>query len=240
MYKTNSFFVKNLKAYRDTLNNGIAATGEVYKGNPTVYGTFDAFTNKYIVALEGISRYSDPNTLVFQQAPFTLAFDEVQNQWESFYSYHPEWLGVLNTLLLTFKNGVLWTHNSNTYCNFYGTQYDAMIEAVFNNGGNLKKTWISLTEYANSVWECSEISTQLNTSLNVIQSSRIPATYFKTLESNYHSNFLRDINSSGGLANGNALKGNYIIIKFTKRGASQFYYLNLVSVNFIDSPLNKQ
>ena len=240
MYKTNSFFVKNLKAYRDSLNNGIAASGQVYTGNPTVYGTFDAFTNKYIVALEEINRYSAPNTLSFHQDPYTLAFDEVMNQWESFYSYHPEWLGVLNTLLLSFKNGGLWRHNSTTYCNFYGTQYDAYIEAVFNNGGNLKKTWISLTEFANTVWDCPEISSQLNTYGTTAQSSRIPASNFKVLENNYHSNFLRDINSSGGLANGNSLKGNYLTIKFRKQNASQFYYINLVSVNFIDSPLNKQ
>ncbi len=240
MYKTNSFFVKNLKAYRDSLNNGIAPTGQVYKGNPTIYGAFDAFTNKYIVCLEEINRYSAPNTLSFHQDPYTLSFDEVYNQWESFYSYHPEWIGVLNTLLVSFKNGGLWKHNSTTYCNFYGTQYDAMIEAAFNSGGNLKKTWISLTEFSNTVWDCPEITSQLNTYGTTAQSSRIPASNFKTLEGNYHSNFLRDTNSSGGLANGSSLKGNYLIIKFRKQNANQFFYINLVSVNFIDSPLNKQ
>lgn len=240
MYKTNSFFVKNLKAYRDNLNNGIAPTGEVYKGNPTVYGAFDAFTNKYIVCLEEINRYSDPSTLSFHQDGYTLSFDEVANQWESFYSYKPEWIGVLNTLLISFKDGGLWRHNSTTYCNFYGNQYDAMIEAAFNSGGNLKKTWISVAEFANTVWDCPEISSQMDTYGTTAQSSRIPASNFKKLESNYHSNFLRDINSSGGLANGSSLKGNYLIIKFRKQNANQFFFLNLVSVNFIDSPLNKQ
>ena len=240
MYKTNSFFVKNLRAYRDSLNNGIAPAGQVYKGNPTIYGAFDAFTNKYIVCLEEINRYSDPNTLSFHQDPYTLSFDEVFNQWESFYSYYPEWIGVLNTLLVSFKNGGLWKHNNTTYCNFYGTQYDAMVEAVFNSGSNLKKTWISITEYANTVWDCPEITSQLNTYGTTAQSSRIPSSNFKTLESNYHSNFLRDTNSAGGLANGNSLKGNYLIIKFRKQNANQFFYINLVSVNFIDSPLNKQ
>jgi len=240
MYKTNSFFVKNLRAYRDSLNNGIAPAGQVYKGNPTIYGAFDAFTNKYIVCLEEINRYSDPSTLSFHQDPYTLSFDEVFNQWESFYSYYPEWIGVLNTLLVSFKNGGLWKHNNTTYCNFYGTQYDAMIEAAFNSGSNLKKTWISLTEFANTVWDCPEISSQLNTYGTTAQSSRIPASNFRTLESNYHSNFLRDINSSGGLANGSSLKGNYLIIKFRKQNANQFFYINLVSVNLFDSPLNKQ
>lgn len=240
MYKTNAFFTAKLKAYRNSLNNGIAASGEVYKGNPTIYGAFDAYTNKYIVALEEIKRYSDPSTLSFEQEAYTLAFDEVQNQWESFYSYKPEWIGVLNTLLITFKNGGLWRHNSTTYCNFYGVQYDAFVECAFNSGGNLKKTWVSVTEYANTVWDCPEITSQMNTYGTTAQSSRIPASNFKTLESNYHSNFLRDTNSSGGLANGNSLKGNYLIIKFRKQNANQFYFINLVSVNFIDSPLNKQ
>jgi len=240
MYKTNSFFVKYLKAYRNNLNNGVAPTGQVYKGNPTVYGAFDAFTNKYIVCLEEIDRYSDPSTQSFYQQPFTISFDEVLNQWESFYSYHPEWIGSLNTLLLSFRHGVLWTHNNTTYCKFYEAQYEAMIEAAFNSGGNLKKTWISLTQYANTAWDCPEITSQLSTYGNTPQSSLIPISNFKRLEGNYHSNFFRDTNSVGGLINGSSLKGNYLIIKFRKQNASEFYFLNLVSVNFIDSPLNKQ
>jgi hypothetical protein len=212
----------------------------VYKGNPTVYGAFDAFTNKYIVCLEEIDRYSDPSTQSFYQQPFTISFDEVLNQWESFYSYHPEWIGSLNTLLLSFKNGALWTHNNTTYCKFYESQYDAMIEAAFNSGGNLKKTWISLTQYSNTAWDCPEITSQLSTYGNTPQSSLIPISNFKRLEGNYHSNFFRDTNSVGGLINGSSLKGNYLIIKFRKQNASEFYFLNLVSVNFIDSPLNKQ
>lgn len=239
LYKTNSFFTNKLKAYRESLNNGIAPAGQTYSGNPNVYGTFDAFTNKYIVALEEINRYSDPNTLSFHQDPYTLAFDEVMNQWESFYSYYPEYLANVNTLLTTFKNGALWRHNSTTYCNFYGTQFSAMVEAVFNNFGASKKTFISLTEFANTVWECPEIITQMNTYGSTPQSSLLVNANFKTLESNYHTNFMRDINSSGGLVNGSQLKGNYMIIKFRKNNANQFYYLNLVSVNFIDSPLNK-
>ena len=60
IYGTNAFFVPELKAYRQSLNNGVAGEG-VYTGNPCIYGVFDAYTNKYIIAMEEINRYSDCN-----------------------------------------------------------------------------------------------------------------------------------------------------------------------------------
>jgi hypothetical protein len=56
----NSFFVAKLKAYRQSLNNGYGASGTTsdYYGNPCIYGAFDAYTNKYIISLEEINRYS--------------------------------------------------------------------------------------------------------------------------------------------------------------------------------------
>jgi len=57
LYHTNAFFVPLLQEYRQELNNGIPATGQVYTGNPCIYGVFDAYTNKYIIAMEEINRY---------------------------------------------------------------------------------------------------------------------------------------------------------------------------------------
>jgi len=60
----NSFFVAKLKAYRASLNNGygISGTTSDYYGNPCIYGAFDAYTNKYIIALEEINRYTQATT----------------------------------------------------------------------------------------------------------------------------------------------------------------------------------
>jgi len=57
---TNAFFVAKLAAYRQELNNGVAADGTTtsYTGNPCIYGVFDAYTNKYIIAMEEINRYT--------------------------------------------------------------------------------------------------------------------------------------------------------------------------------------
>jgi hypothetical protein len=58
LYTTNAFFVPFLQEYRQELNNGIPAEGEVYTGNPCIYGVFDAYTNKYLIAMEEINRYA--------------------------------------------------------------------------------------------------------------------------------------------------------------------------------------
>jgi hypothetical protein len=55
LYNTNAFFVAKTAAYRRDLNNGVG--NGVYTGDPCIYGVFDANTNKYIIALEEITRY---------------------------------------------------------------------------------------------------------------------------------------------------------------------------------------
>ena len=58
IYSTNAFFVPTLTEYRQELNNGVAPEGQTYMGNPCIYGVFDAYTNKYIIAMEEINRYA--------------------------------------------------------------------------------------------------------------------------------------------------------------------------------------
>ena len=191
--------------------------------------------------------------LLFYQEPYTLVFDEDDNKFESFLSFHPEMMGCLNTTLLTFKDGQLWKHTTQaTYCNFYGIQYPCYITAVF--GGDLisKKTWISVMTNGNTVWGCPEIYTQMDYNDSFIssgqiyqkQQSELLESDFKGIESEFHASFLRDKNTSGSwttaenLINGNQLKGVYIVIKFQKTYPTYFVYLNSASVKFINSPLN--
>jgi hypothetical protein len=72
---TNAFFVPNLTQYRQELNTGGTTDGQPYMGNPCIYGVFDAYTNKYILALEEINRYLNCNynggTLVVILPPTT-------------------------------------------------------------------------------------------------------------------------------------------------------------------------
>jgi hypothetical protein len=57
---TNAFFVAKTAAYRRDLNNRYNPDS-IYTGDACIYGVFDANTNKYIIALEEISRYNNCN-----------------------------------------------------------------------------------------------------------------------------------------------------------------------------------
>lgn len=242
IYKMNSFFVPKGPNYMTELNNGFGAAGQPYMGNPTVYGVFDSFTNKYIIAMEEINRYNSAGNLIFHQDPQTLAYLETRDEAEGFesrYSYAPEMMASLNNLLMSWKNGQLWLHNSTVYGNFYGNQFESTITAVFGNEHmRQKKTWEAVEEGANAIWECPDISTQLLEGV-ANQSSTLFVTEFESLEGGFNAAFKRNVGSPAGKINGSVLKGKYIIITFRTPTSAlgNFVFLNDVSVSWIDSPL---
>lgn len=243
LYKTNSFFVTYLAAFRTDLNNGIAASGQTYTGNPTVYGVYDAYTNKYIVALEEINRYSNPTTLIFHQNAFTMSFLETRDTSEGFetkLSYLPENMACLDNLLVTWVSGSIWTHDNPIFNNFYGVQFESSITVVFNDFPTMKKTFEAVFQTGSVVWDCPEISTSLVSNGGLTQESNLMAADFTLLEGEYSAALLRDSNSPDGINNGDVLKGQYIIIKFRAANPTDFVFLNSASVKILDSPLNER
>jgi hypothetical protein len=67
---------------------------------------------------------------------FTVAYEDLSENkgWKGSYSFVPEMFANVNGLFFSFKNGILWQHNSNfvARCNFYGVQYGASVTSVFN------------------------------------------------------------------------------------------------------------
>ena len=183
------------------MNNWANTEIAARKGNYKIYGTFDQRQSNYIIAL----------TVAPGLEPQTLSFDEERNGFDSFLGYNPEMMVSLNTLLCTFKDGVLWTHDDEPYYNnFYGVQQDSLITPVFNDKALLKKTFISLTEVSSKVWAAELINTNINSYGTVKQESNLIAEDFALLEGEYSASFLRDINSQGGIIDGDTLKGDWI------------------------------
>ena len=240
IYQTNAYFVAQLAAYKSDLNNGNPPKGGVYTGNPTCYGVFDTYTNKYIIALEEVNRYNSQGYPTFHQNAATVVFLETRGAsegFETFTSYYPEWLESLNTLLVTFKNGEFWKHNNNTYCNFYGIQYPCYIEAVFNDVVLEKKTFQSVTQISTTILSCPVIYTNVMSYGNTKQESELIEQDFTVFEQYPSASFYRDKNSIGGLINGEQLKGGWIAVRFYKQDASSLVILSGASVKFVDSPL---
>lgn len=63
------------------------------------------------------------------------------DKWTSMYSYRPEWMNVVGNRLVTFNNGYPYVHNSATYNQFYGVNYDSVVAFVHNEAGNTVKLY---------------------------------------------------------------------------------------------------
>lgn len=217
------------------INNWASSELPLRKGSYKAYGAFEQRQNNYIVSLEETPLSTAK----------TISFDEERNGFDSFLAYHPEMMCCLGVLFVTFKNGDLWTHDDEpNYNNFYGIQYNSSITPVFNQNELQKKTYISITELATQAWDCPEIVTSSNEYQKVKQTSELAETDFEELEGDYSASFLRASNSAGGLINGSSLKGNLCSIKLRAiippPPNNKLTTLNMVSVKYIDSPLNNK
>lgn len=195
--------------------------------NYKMYGAFDQRKGRYILALEAAG--SDPAV--------TIVFDEKGKGFESFLNLYPEMMVTLGTLLISFKNGQLYTHDSATYNKFFDVIYDSSITPDFNKDSLEKKTYLAVEEVGSQIWDCPEIETSLNSYGAIKQQSNLISADFETLEGCYNAALLRDANSQGGLIEGDVLKGNYCTIKFRAQNPTSLVTLAIVSLRYIDSAL---
>ena len=181
-------------------------------------------------------------TLVFHQDPYTLTFLETRNESEGFESlctFYPEMMACLDNLLVTWRFGQTWRHDSPSFCKFYDFQWFASITPIFNDQMRQKKTWQSIAIDSTEIWICQQIETQLFSHNNVYQQSDLKEGEFAELEGEFNASFKRDIESPGGKTNGDPLKGKYITIKLVLEAgkAGGEVPLKAATVFYIDSPL---
>lgn len=138
-------------------------------------------------------------------------------------------------------DGDVYLHEagSNSRNNFYGVQYQSIIQFVDNIEPAVPKTFQSLSIQCNElmITTTDGIQTSLGQiselcSVDFIKSflsDGVSQVNVQALEGVYAANFLRDKNT--GLLNGDALKGNYIIIELISTSAESLllYTINVVS-----------
>lgn len=223
-------------------NNGIHVISVLYKinswattqlplrtGNYKVYGTFNARTNQYIAALEQTNT-ADPYTLVFSEGGMN---DSDSPNFETFTSYHSEMMTCLGTLMVTFKNGELWTHDADDYNKFYNTQYNSLITLVFNDNPMIKKVFNAVSYQSNKLWVSpanGDIKTSMiNPQTGMQQISQMKEVDFELQENVTYGAYLRDANSMSdarlALVEGDFLNGVWVEQKLISTG-SDFVYLS--------------
>jgi hypothetical protein len=210
------------QAYDFGLTNAVAGR--------SIFGAFDTKENTYISAFAGITGLA-AKTLVYNEDRFAD-----NKGYTSFVSYLPEAICCLNNLVISWSNGTLYTHNSSTYNNFYGVQYDSYIQAQFNDNAGLKKTLNAISYQGTNGWYVSEILTNTYHHGTTKQSTYINASEFREEEGYAHAAIGRDTNSAGGKANGDYMKGEWATVKINYANASSFVYLLTVLMRVTSSP----
>lgn len=161
----------------------------VTAGSVNVYGVYDTKNNEYIVAIDAFTSRG------VSVPARTLAFNEKRNQWSSFYSYAPEAMCRDGINIVTFKNGALYTHNTNVLqANFYGVQYQPEIWGYLNDNPSNNKIAQAITLETSSPWELISLTTPGG------QSTSLATTDFTVIENQCFAEILRDANTPNVIA----------------------------------------
>jgi hypothetical protein len=100
-------------------------------------------------------RYLLGDSLLFEDASWTISFDPKNDFWISFHDWHPDLVIPNKGKFITTKANTIWKHNDdcNSFCNFYNQNYPFEIEFPIITGQTV--TTIKSIEY---VLECYRIS----------------------------------------------------------------------------------
>ena len=225
--KIQTFAGQNLPNYLNDYNYQ-------YGGNASVVGAFNFAKDRPSEAIFMMQAGTNGTgqSIVGQ----SISFIEEGNKWASFYDFAGDGIVCCENQIYSFNNGVLYIHNNTTnYCNYYGIQFQPSITLVKNDNPNVKKTWLSINEVSNVIWNCPSIYTEMFSYGSTPQQSNLVDEDFAFLEGGYSANFLRDLNSIGGIIDGDSLKGTFIVLQLQVTNGSNFSYLADALVKYIVS-----
>ena len=219
-------------------------------GGTFVYGWYDNRFKQYGMSFEGngIAPRIQPisGTLAgqtFQRLTAltsdTIAFNTSKKGWESRYTFYPEFFGgARNNVLVSFRDGEVWRHNSNTYNNFYGVQYTRRMKVAARQFPSDTKVFLYLSTESSHAW---------GTTPNGIttlegQVSELSKTDMENIENVFRADLLKDLNTpniANPLIEGDDLRSSILQLNMedTETVYSTIYAVNLYSI--ISNPTNK-
>ena len=119
--------------------------------------------------------------------PNTITYSETLQGWTSFHSFEPDWMAGLNNDFYTFKDGKVWKHHSNaTRNNYYGTQYNSVIQTIFNVEADSPKMFkvLKLKGKSNEAWSAVVLSD--------LNDGSMAATDYEKKEGNWYTYIRRN------------------------------------------------
>lgn len=201
-------------------------------GTYKCYAGIDPFHNEYILTI--------PNT---DSSLKTVAWSENLNRWSSFMSYVGEWYQKINTQMVSFLNGALWLHGSNSvYVNFYGTQYKPQLEMVCNQDPDITKILQIVEQISTTHWDCIDIATPQGQSSELLglfdlsTPNSYPQDFHQYDNTTFVGNVLRDKNtpamqsSDYPLLNGDVIRSETftVLMENNETTKQNLYFVNLM------------
>lgn len=190
-----------------------------------IYGVYNKAFSQYEIAIE------QKTFGVHTVGGETFAFCEPINAWTSWYDYKPEWMVSANQDIVTMKNGLIYTHNTNpVYNNFYGTQYSSEIHVVGNAEPNQVKVYDNISLESTDVFEAYEITNNQGQLSNLINSD------FELYEGKWYATLWKDVNTpnvTDPLINGDSIRDSEILIKLRNSSTG---YEKILAVNISQTP----
>ena len=184
-----------------------------------VNGVFDRKYGEYIISYDAIfGQQMNPNQPVIAHtiAPSsTIGFTEPTNRWNSFYNYYPEMMCSSGVGIVTFKGGNLYHHDigvdslqNKEYNKWYGSNVQSDLWLVSNVAPSNNKIYKAISIESDNIWSVT-IDNKYGQSTNIF------TTDFDTRENIHYSQIYNDINSPGGMIEGDKIRGVSALIKLS-------------------------
>ena len=189
------------------------------------------------------------NDLLFSHpGGVSYSYQEGRNRFGPDYEFRPDRFGRIGQLLVSFKDGALWKHESDTapYANFYGEQKECTVELVVNPDAASTKLWWNIKLQADKKFFVRSITSPLKEAKSI--RSKLLANKIYHKEGMYFGNFLRDMNDDSYLVEGfsdtkklftgRKLRSEVLILELVNVDLGEFFRLNSVTIEYTISKDN--
>ena len=192
------------------------------------YGVYDTRFGEYILSIEPFT-YSGGT---FDGV--TISYNEEANQFTSTWGYLPEMMGQSGVDIVSFKDGKLYTHNTNNKQNyFYDTQGSSEVWLYLNASPENVKVLQAIQQRGLAPFSV-EVSNEEGQFTHLLDSN------FKNVENNWYSAVFRDEHTPNIVASppapqylpdaifeGNVMRSRYFLLKFKYDGSDYNKWFSL-------------
>ena len=133
------------------------------KGNYfNIIGSYDTNKDHYNITFDSGDNFNSTVDFKEEESSVTVSYKESVKGWVSFKGFIQEsGVSCVNTYF-TIRNGSLYSHDNDTYNQFYGSDQNSYVTSIFNNSPTTVKHFNTLNYDGQEGWTCDFINTDLN------------------------------------------------------------------------------